>query len=558
MTSQHTMHTTTTLPSMKLPVTSLFNAMVVGLLSCATGAAAQAPDAGQVLQQQQQLVPALPREGRAIRIPAPVEADTAPGGEKITVQSVRFAGNTVLSTEVLTAALQGAMGQSLDLAGVRGLAQHVSEVYRSSGYPFARAFVPAQTLRDGVVRIEVVEGRYGKVQAQSDDEAFAAKAQPWLTPLGSGTVIEGALLERVTLLMEDLPGIRTAPVIRPGTIPGTGDLDVRISRTPMLDADVGYDNHGNRYTGYQRVRANVSINSPFLLGDLITLRAMGASEGLWLGDLGYSAPLGASGLRGSLGYTHTRYEIGREFASSQSSGTAIIGSAGLRYPLLRSQQSNLALNGVWQHKRLDDNNLREGEQKSSHTLPLSLQFDHRDSLGAGGTTYGSISWTAGRLKRDAALDPLNTRDAFRKFNLDVARLQALRGGFNAMGRVSAQSASKNLDSSEDMVLAGPSGVRAYPVGEASGDEGWLVQLELRYAADGWTPYLFYDHGFVRVNQTGSGPTRTLTGGGGGLRFQLGDFSADLALAWRSQGGRPVDRNEPNASPRLWLTGAYRF
>jgi len=50
----------------------------------------------------------------------------------------------------------------------------------------------------------------------------------------------------------------------------------------------------------------------------------------------------------------------------------------------------------------------------------------------------------------------------------------------------------------------------------------------------------------------------LAGGGVGLRYLRGAWSADLALAWRGQGGRPVDANERDAKPRMWLSASYRF
>ncbi len=182
----------------------------------------------------------------------------------------------------------------------------------------------------------------------------------------------------------------------------------------------------------------------------------------------------------------------------------------------------------------------------------------RATRNRGKVTFGSLSWTTGRLKREATNDNLNTRGSFSKLNVDVARLQALPNGFTAYGRVSSQNASKNLDSSEDMVIAGANGVRAYPVGELSGDEGWLTQLELRYSLGEYAPYAFYDHARIRVNADGTGPSRTLAGYGLGMRYQRGSWSADVALAWRSQGGRPVDANERDAKPRVWVSMDYRF
>ena len=52
-------------------------------------------------------------------------------------------------------------------------------------------------------------------------------------------------------------------------------------------------------------------------------------------------------------------------------------------------------------------------------------------------------------------------------------LNALR--FNT--RLSLQETGTNLDSSEDFLLGDP--VRAYPLGEAPGDRGYLVQVQLK-------------------------------------------------------------------------------
>ena len=51
-----------------------------------------------------------------------------------------------------------------------------------------------------------------------------------------------------------------------------------------------------------------------MLGDQISVRGNVSDEGQWLGSLGYSLPIGTSGLRGNVGYAHTRYELAKQFA----------------------------------------------------------------------------------------------------------------------------------------------------------------------------------------------------------------------------------------------------
>ena len=542
-------------------------AMALGVALCHFSPAAQAqvpPDAGQTLQQLQPPI-AAPRESQPLKIQAPLDsAPIAPGGAAVILNAVKLSGNSVFSEETLRAALGDVTGKTFDLAGLRGLAQRITDVYQAGGYPFARAILPPQDLANGDLRIEVIEGRYGVVQAQGDDSVLAQQATAFLDGLLPGSVIASAPLERAALLLDDLPGIQTSATMRPGTQAGTGDLIVQVARDQRVRGDIGLDNAGSRYTGKNRVRANVDINSPFLLGDQLTVRALLSEEKLWLGSLGYSLPLGTSGLRGNVGYSHTSYELAKEFASLHANGTAKVASAGLSYPILRSQKANLTLIATYQSKDLHDNrdSTRTYESKSSQSMPLALQFDFRDAFD--GITYGSASWTPGKLKLDAgltAVDDYKSNGRFHKVNLDVVRLQSLPAGFNLMAHLSWQQANKNLDSSEKLSLGGASGVRAYPSGEATGDEGGLAQLELRYDAGAYTPYAFMDACRITVNAkpvVAGDNRRSLSGGGLGLRYQRQAWSADVALAWRSIGGRSLSETNSDPKPRVWLNVEYRF
>lgn len=547
-------------------------ALALVVLPLATQVQAQTtpPNAGQILQQLQPPI-AAPRESKALSIQAPAASSLVlPGGAVVVLQTVSFAGNSVISQSALQDALGHVAGKSFDLAGLRGLAERISDFYRASGYPFARAVLPPQDLKLGALRIEIIEGRYGLVQAQvegSTDATVATQAQPFLSSLKPGAVIASAALERTSLLLDDLPGIKTAPVIRPGAQTGSGDLMVQVRRDKRFTGDVGLDNVGSRFTGQTRARANLNLNSPFMLGDQIRINTLVSDGQLWLGSLGYSLPVGSSGLRGNVGYSHTSYVLAtKEFADLQNNGTAVVASAGLSYPLVRSQKTNLTLSGTYQAKDLQDN--KSGARyssKSSQSVPIALQFDNRDSVGGGGITYGSLGWTPGNLKMDIALpagDDNNTRGSYDKFNLDLVRLQSLPAGFSLMGRISHQSASKNLDSSEKMSLGGGGAVRAYPTGEASGDAGVLAQLELRYSAGVYAPYVFVDGGRIKTNAKPIDPTanneRNLSGAGVGVRYQRNAWSGDATLAWRNTGGAPQADTSSDPKPRVWVNLGYRF
>lgn len=541
-----------------------------GLITPACVLAGSPPDAGRTLQE---VAPKLeaPRVSPEINIDAPAPTEALPGGASITLQSITISGNTLFNEDVLKVILGDVVGKTYDLAGLKGLANQITTYYRNSGYPFAHAYIPAQPITDGALRIDIVEGKYGQVQAMGD-ASLTLQADKFLAPLASGSVIASESLERIALIIDDLPGVRAVPIIRPGQEVGTGDLDVQIERDRRFGGEVGLDNFGNRYTGRNRTRASMHIDSPFTLGDQITVSGLYTEEDMWLGSVGYSIPLGSQGLRGNISYAHTYYELGKEFANSESHGTAKVTSAGLSYPIIRSQKANLTVSASYQYKDLNDQRdvANTSDSKSSDNLPVALNFDLRDSLGGGGITYGSTSWTHGKLNLDSTLKAgdrttAKTDGSYDKFNLDLARLQALPANFTLFGRVSAQWATDNLDSSEGFGLGGANGVRAYPTGEGFGDEGWLAQVELRYTAtlantSTLSPYVFYDSGRVRINHDtwdNAESHRSITGAGLGLRANYRGFSADASLAWRMYGGNPQSDTK-DYSPMAWVNARYKF
>jgi hemolysin activation/secretion protein len=527
--------------------------------------AQQQPDAGRTIQEIQRNAPAISaRSSLSIAIPATEK--TAPGGPKVVAQSVDFHGNTIFGIAELQTALGRYQGQSYDLSGVKDLADRITAYYHAKGYPFARALIPAQEIDKGTLRIEIVEGRFGETKVLSDD-ARSKNAQSYLNPLTKGSVIENRSLERATLLIDDLPGYKATPIIRPGQDVGTGDLDVKLDRDSYYSGQVGIDNYGNRYTGRHRAYADFQADSPFMLGDQVRLNTLYTQEDMWYGTASYSLPVGISGLRAQTVYSHTYYELGSEFKNLDAHGTAKTASAGLSYPFIRSQKTNIVLNGTYQRKWLkdeqDSTNTKDG--KSSHGLVAGMNFDRRDGFAGGGVTYGAVSWTHGVLNLGQSLKLLDiatakTDGGFDKFNLDIARLQALPSDFSLFGRFSGQWATDNLDSSESFGLGGSSGVRAFPSGEGYGDEGWFSQIELRYQVKSFAPYVFYDHGRVTINQdpwAAGDNTRSIAGAGLGVRFEQSGWKADVNAAWRTLGGAP-ESDSKKSTPMIGFNMGYRF
>ncbi len=509
------------------------------------------PDAGSIIQDTQQ-TDIKPRTSSVdLELEGESPGEIPSGGTQVKLNGILFSGNTVFSAEELTSVVEDEIGKLRDMAGLRSIANRISIFYRNNGYTFARAYISEQSMTDGALTIDIVEGCYGRIEAKGEP-ALAAWAQRFLCGFKPGCVIEDRSLERTMLILGDQPGVDVSPLICPGEKGGTGDLEVQVTEGPRFSGRVRFDNHGNRYSGEYRGDMTLRMNRAFMLVDEISIRTLYTSENMWLGQFDYSFPIGYSGLRCSVGYAHTAYDLKAPYEGY--TGTAKVSKAGLSYPFVRSLMTNLALYVTGQYKDL--NNELSGvsyEEKTSWSGIAGLQFDHRDSFGGGGITYGELSVPAGDLDSDNAGA---TQGGFTKANLEITRLQSLSPAFSLFVNASGQWSDTDLDSSESFTLGGASGVRAYPQGEASGSEGWLARSELRYAAgDYFAPYLFYDTGHIAADA--SDARRSIAGAGIGLRCIRGDWSLDTCAAWETWGGDATS-DDHQRSPRVWVSVVRSF
>jgi len=549
---------------------SLAIACALGAWGAPPPAAAQTqPDAGQVLRENQ-LRPRLPAPQAAPVLRVDEQAAGAVNSSaRFAITQVRVTGSTAFTAAQLEAVVSDLPGPDRSLADLQAAARRIGAWYRERGYAVARAFVPAQDIRGGVATLSVVEGTLGKKTLDDKSGLPPAQVQAIVDALPSGQPVRTDTTNRALLLLGQLPGAgKVDGQLRPGDILGSSDLLVTVAPGKAMEGGVSLDNFGNRFTGATRLSGQLALNNPFGLADRLSLRGTTSNEGLLSGRAAWDAAVGSDGLRLGASASASRYKLAGAFAALQAHGTANTAGIYATYPLLLATDQSVRLGSNLEKRwiRDDVDAIGSSVRKSGTALVLDLSGELLDGLGGGGLTTWRVSPTFGDLSIDnaaaLALDGTSARTAgsYAKWTVNLAREQRLAPSLSLYGSVTAQRASKNLDSSEKFVLGGVYGIRAYPQGEAAGDQGWLATLELRQALmPGWQGSVFYDAGGVDVNRqpfiAGNNKHR-LSGYGIGLATTFDAFSASATLAWR--GGSAAPTSERDKSPRLWLQGNWRF
>ena len=523
--------------------------------------AATLPDAGQSQQNIDQLPLQLPGKQRLeLNLPDTPSAAATANGPSLQVNGFTLEGNGVIGSNELLPLLGDLQGRTVSLGELQAGANRITRLYRERGYPLARAYVPAQEIDGGVVRIAVMEGRFGEVGLNNTSRVSDTALTP-LTALKSGDAVRSAELERSLLLLSDTLGVEVKSTLKPGASVGATDLLVDVTPGPLLSGSVDADNYGNRFTGEYRLGGTLNVNSPLGLGDRLTLRAMGSDEDQQYGRIAYQLPIGPWATQVGVAYSDMDYQLAKDFDDLRAHGNARIGSLYAIQPLVRSRDFSLYAQVQFDDKRLKDDIDLFGSKsdKRARVVIATLNGNSRDNLLGGGVNSFALAWSQGSLNIDGqlnqAIDDLTagTQGRFHKLNPSVVRLQRLTERFSLYGQLQGQWADGNLDSSEKISLGGAYGVRAYPQGEASGDQGWLANLELRYAlTDAWQLSTFVDHGEVRLNKdtwSNGENHRSLSAAGIGASWAAYGWQVNAVAAWKLGNADP--QSDVDRSPRVW-------
>jgi hemolysin activation/secretion protein len=532
------------------------------------------PDAGRVIEQLRPPPPAPVLETPDIRIEPPADDKKKVDTPPFPVSAFRVTGATVFPERQLIDLL-GPTGVSLTLSQVQERAQLLTKFYNDRGYSVARALVPAQDVREGVVEIRILEGHYGRIDIRNATDVSEARIRALLGEVKEGALIHGPSLEKGILLVSDLAGIQPKATLEPGESTGLSDLVLEIGAGKARDYSLTFDNAGNRFTGKDRLSFGFSWNSPADIGDRLSASLVTSGKLLQSGRVGYDLPIGSSGLRGGPYISRTTYLLGENFSSLDANGTADSFGAAFSYPFIRSSALNLrgiaAGEARWQEDRVGSTG--GINNKSAYLMQLGLSGDARDGFLAGALTAFQGQLTSGNLKLEtptfAAADALTTQTQgnYWKFVANVTRIQGLSENWRLGLTYTGQWAGKNLDSSEKFSVGGLTGVRAYPPGEAAGDDVQLLQMELRHAGGPLgpgqiSPFGFFDAARSRIVHNGfsalaTNNVRELAGYGLGAEWSVpGSVFVRGWLAFKATSDPAT--SDTDRKSRFWLQAGVVF
>lgn len=474
-------------------------------------------------------------------------SDIDTGELSLTLNAIVLEGSTVYEDGELEALYVDFYGTEIALAEVFRIASRITTKYRNDGYILSRAIVPPQTISDGRVRIQVIEGFINDVKIEGEvgeTQLLAAYANKIMNsrPLSTKD------MERYLLLIDDLPGISSEAVLSPSKdVPGASDLLINVSGK-TVGGYARIDNRGTNFNGPGQLWIGADINSYKKTHHQTSVRLLAAGDdGQELNsiEIDHARQLGTEGQKLHIQLLQSNSKPGYTLSNLNIVSKTRLLRFGWSDPRIRSRSRNLSLHANFVLR--DSETTIFGNRLSKDRvrfLSFGATYDSADRFGGINQFEVNLDKGLGLLGASNSSSKNRSRENanfnFTKARLSASRLQRLGNQVSLLGRFRSQVSLDKLPASEEFGVGGESCVRAYDASEISGDHGACLLLELRYgkAPDqgrevGYELYGFFDIGGVWRKHSGAlGNKAYLSSTGIGARVNFSkQFSGSLELAW---------------------------
>lgn len=489
------------------------------------------------------------------------------GEETFVVSKIQLAGSTVFSDEDFAELFARFTGVPITFDDLLQVRSAVTQRYIDAGFVTSGAFIPPQTLDEGVVTVQVLEGSLEEIEVVGTNRLRPAYVRRRLELVAQPPINTDRLLAGLQRLKIDPLIEAVSADLQAGVRPGTSILRVEVIEADAFDMVASVDNRRSSNIGSVSRRVDLQAGNVSGLGDRVYF-GYSNTDGSNDIDASYSIPLSPDNTRFNfeVGYGSSQV-IEDPFDILDISSDAFYYEVGVVHPLIESPRREVTLGLAFSHT---ENQILSGLGIPGKELVPGADENGRSRVSA---LRFSQSWTqrdqrqvlAVRSQFNLGLDVLNATNNDETGIPDSqffswrgqgqwVRLLGEEGLFLLRGDL--QLAADRLFSSEQFGLGGQQTVRGYRQNALLRDNGALVSAEARLPiirfSEGSIVQIvpFFDVGTAWNNFNDSADTNVLAGTGIGVVWEQ-----DEALSARLDWGIPLV-NLDSSSHSLQDSGIY--
>jgi len=435
--------------------------------------------------------PLEPDEETLPEDPTPPPTDTEPpdDGPKFFVERVEVSGSSIFTPEQLAALTTSVEGREVALSELQAVADAITQEYLDRGYITSRAIVPQQDISEGIVQIQVIEGRLGEIRIEGTNRLQESFVRSRIE-LAADVPLDTAALEDQLRLLRSDPLFETIEAsLRAGEDIGESILIVRVAEANPFSFRVNTDNYSPPSIGGERATLGVRHRNFAGFGDEIDIEYnFTYTNGLDFFDIAYRIPFNPMDGTLQLRVSPNRNEITQApFDEFDISGESTLYEVDFRQPLLRTPREEFALSlgFSWQDSQtfIDDDpqpfgvGPDEEGRSETRTIRFSQDYVRRDVSGAwvvrSQLRFGTAWFDATENSGDAP------DGQFFSWLGQFQRIQRLSDDHLLIVRLFTQLSPDPLLPSQQFVIGGGQSLRGYRQNVRAGDNGFSFSIEDR-------------------------------------------------------------------------------
>lgn len=488
--------------------------------------------------------PQLPPPDELLQPPGSTpQSPSIPGDVPDTIYVERFVinGSTVFSVEELAAVTEEFEQRDLSFAQLLQARSAVTQLYVDNGYITSGAFIPPQTLDEGVVTIQVLEGTLEEINVEVEGRLRPGYVRRRLRRAGSDPLNVEQLLEGLQLLQLD-PVIETISAeLAAGVRPGTSILDVDVVQADTFDVDLELNNGRSPSVGSFRQEISISEGNLIAIGDRISA-GYSRTSGSDTFAFDYTVPVNArNGTVGvSIGFTDSDV-IEEEFEFLDIASDSQFYELTYRQPIIQTPSEEFALSLTASRRESRSEFLEDilgeaipfpslGSDEDGRTRVSALRFAQEfTKQGSRQVIAARSQFSFGLDAFDSTINDFGPDSEFFAWRGQGQWVRLLARDTLLLVRGDIQLADNSLVPLEQFGLGGQQTVRGYRQDELLTDNGLLFSTEVRIPIirarriDGLlqvAPFVDIGHGW-NLNAIDPDPD-VLIGVGVGVLWRMGD------------------------------------
>ena len=374
--------------------------------------------------------------------------------------------------------------RGITLGQIESIADKITKFYRERGFILAKAYIPKQEVRDGIVTLTLLLGKLGNIEVHNNNlystSTLSSVFDDDLTKPVTSSVIEENLY-----LINDFPGVVVNGFFEPGNQVGDTKLNINVKSEKRYTSNIRLDNHGTTGTGLYRTYLDFQMNNPLGISDYINLSILHASSPsntqFWRAF--YQTKLFSPRWKLMIGTSENQFLVDKSTlgTSLDLNGVVSVSDYGLRYDLQRSRKNNSRLELKYETVNSD---LRIGDfnsdafDESVNNMSLSYYYDTLNEkskiLHQGNYKITTSNITFGAEEGQDKKATILSSDY--KL-LSFVKVPFFESNSRLILRANLQYAGKKISSITRSALAGPTKVRGYSSDVFSADDSLVLAVD---------------------------------------------------------------------------------